>query len=88
VLGVSRVGHFQKICRLILLILTLQEKFTVFYDNHDREQEQQHGLNDLAVWMCAKQLIEASCSDMKHNCDKDTPMGFIIQPIHQDHIWH
>ena len=38
--------------------------------------------------MRAKQLVEASCCDVKYNGDEDTPMGLVIQPVHQDHIWH
>jgi hypothetical protein len=64
----------------------MQKEAAILYDRRNGQQDQQDGLNDLAVGMCLKQLVEASRGNVKDNGDEDTPVRLVIQSVHQHNI--
>lgn len=51
--------------------------------HHDcRKNDQQNRLDNLAVRMCGKDLIEKTSRDMKNDRHQNITVGLEIQPVH------
>ena len=62
----------------------MKEQFFVFYNQIQRYDEEQPGLNYFAHGMGQEYLIEEYSGDMKHDCQQNISLGFIVYPVHND----
>jgi hypothetical protein len=58
----------------------------LIYHQHYGEQKQQTGLDDFAVWMCGKYLVELFRRNVKYDGHNDVVLCFIVQSVHDQYI--
>lgn len=63
----------------------VKKEISFFYEEENRQHNQQKRLNDFAVRVRHEDFVKQVCGDMKNNRHQNIALRFVIQPIHQDH---
>ena len=58
----------------------------LFEDYRRRKEDQEDCLDDLAVRMRIKDLVEVPGRDVKDDCNSDVSPGLVVELVHQNHI--
>ena len=63
----------------------VKEETPIIQYDHCGQCEQQNRLDNLAIRVCSKYLVEVHGGNMKDNCNRNITTCFIVEPVHQQH---
>ena len=67
--------------------LPSEEEIFFFQDNNRCYYNQYNGLYDFTIGISSKYLVKISGRDVKNNGYQNISPGFVIEPVHYQHIW-